>query len=149
MACAVLDGRRATALTYVKQVDDAVPCWLGLSLAGWVEPPGCCSCQRSKEIAECPRIPNRRKRPPSLRESQGKRAPADLAKEGFEKALANMRELAEITTQSQKEAFDVVRKRIEENVGGIRTFWKESWQMNLRLVPDGIGRAEGYSCRSG
>ena len=38
---------------------------------------------------------------------------ADLAKEGFEKALANMRELAEITTQSQKEAFDVVRKRIE------------------------------------
>ena len=41
---------------------------------------------------------------------------ADLAKEGFEKALANMRELAEITTQSQKEAFDVVRKRIEENV---------------------------------
>jgi len=45
---------------------------------------------------------------------------ADLAKEGFEKALANMRELAEITTQSQKEAFDVVSKRIEENMEGIR-----------------------------
>ena len=44
----------------------------------------------------------------------------DLAKEGFEKALANMRELAEITTQSQKEAFDVVSKRIEENMEGIR-----------------------------
>ena len=51
---------------------------------------------------------------------------ADLAKEGFEKALANMRELAEITTQSQKEAFDVVRKRIEENVEGIRNLGKQS-----------------------
>jgi phasin family protein len=51
---------------------------------------------------------------------------ADLAKEGFEKALANMRELAEITTQSQKEAFDVIRKRIEENVEGIRNFGKRA-----------------------
>ncbi len=51
---------------------------------------------------------------------------AGLAKEGFEKALANMRELAEITTQSQKEAFDVVRKRIEENVEGIRHFGKKA-----------------------
>ena len=51
---------------------------------------------------------------------------ADLAKEGFEKALANMRELAEITTQSQKEAFDVVRKRIEENVEGIRNLGKKT-----------------------
>ena len=51
---------------------------------------------------------------------------ADLAKEGFEKALANMRELAEITTQSQKEAFDVVRKRIEENVEDIRNLGKKA-----------------------
>jgi len=51
---------------------------------------------------------------------------ADLAKEGFEKALANMRELAEITNQSQKEAFDVVRKRIEENVEGMRNFGKKA-----------------------
>ena len=50
----------------------------------------------------------------------------DLAKEGFEKALANMRELAEITNQSQKEAFDVVRKRIEENVEGMRNFGKNA-----------------------
>ncbi len=54
-----------------------------------------------------------------------KKKRADLAKEGFEKALANMRELAEITTQSQKEAFDVVRKRIEENVEGFRNFGKK------------------------
>jgi phasin family protein len=51
---------------------------------------------------------------------------ADLAKEGFEKALANMRELAEMATKSQKEAFDVVRKRIEENVEGIRSFGKKA-----------------------
>ena len=51
---------------------------------------------------------------------------ADLAKEGFEKALANMRELAEITTQSQKEAFGVVLKRIEDNVEGIRNFGKKA-----------------------
>ena len=59
-------------------------------------------------------------------QEDAKKKRADLAKEGFEKALANMRELAEITTQSQKEAFDVVRKRIEENVEGIRTFGKKA-----------------------
>jgi hypothetical protein len=37
-----------------------------------------------------------------------------------------MRELAEITTQSQKQAFDVVRKRIEENVEGVRNLGKKS-----------------------
>ncbi len=51
---------------------------------------------------------------------------SDLAKEGFEKALANMRELAEMATKSQKEAFDVVRKRIEENVEGIRNLGKKA-----------------------
>ena len=50
---------------------------------------------------------------------------ADLAKEGFEKALSNMRELAEMAAKSQKEAFEVVRKRIEENVEGIRNFGKK------------------------
>ena len=59
-------------------------------------------------------------------QEDAKKKRADLAKEGFEKALANMRELAEITTQSQKEALDVVRKRIEENVEGIRNFGKKA-----------------------
>ena len=58
-------------------------------------------------------------------QEDAKKKRADLAKEGFEKALANMRELAEITTQSQKEAFDVVRKRIEENVEDIRNLGKK------------------------
>ena len=51
---------------------------------------------------------------------------AYLAKGGFERALANMQELAEMTSQSQKEAFDVVRKRIEENVEGIRNLGKKT-----------------------
>ena len=59
-------------------------------------------------------------------QEDAKKKRADLAKEGFEKALANMRELAEITTQSQKEAFDVVRKRIEENVEGIRNLGRKT-----------------------
>ena len=50
----------------------------------------------------------------------------DLAKEGFEKALANMRELAEMGSKSQREAFEVVRKRIEENVEGMRNFGKKA-----------------------
>jgi phasin family protein len=50
----------------------------------------------------------------------------DLAKEGFEKALANMRELAEMGSKSQREAFEVVRKRMEENVEGIRNFGKNA-----------------------
>jgi phasin family protein len=41
---------------------------------------------------------------------------AEVAKLGFEKALSNMRELAEMATKSQTEAFEVVRKRISENV---------------------------------
>ena len=59
-------------------------------------------------------------------QEDAKKKRADLAKEGFERALANMRELAEITTQSQKEAFDVIRKRIEENVEDIRNFGKKA-----------------------
>ena len=49
----------------------------------------------------------------------------DLAKEGFEKALANMRELAEMASKSQREAFEVVRKRIEENEKASETLEKK------------------------
>ena len=41
---------------------------------------------------------------------------AALAREGFEQALENMRELAEIATTSQSKAFDIVRTRFEENL---------------------------------
>jgi len=59
-------------------------------------------------------------------QEDAKKKRADLAKEGFEKALANMRELAEMGSKSQREAFEVVRKRIEENVEGIRNFGKKA-----------------------
>jgi len=41
---------------------------------------------------------------------------AELAREGFEKALENMRELAEIAAVSQTKAFDIMRTRFEENM---------------------------------
>ena len=63
---------------------------------------------------------------PATSQEDAKKKRADVAREGFEKALANMRELAEITTQSQKQAFDVVRKRIEENVEDIRNLGKKA-----------------------
>ncbi len=49
---------------------------------------------------------------------------ADIAKQGFEKALDNMRELAEMAAKSQKEAFDVVRKQVDENIEYIRNLGK-------------------------
>jgi hypothetical protein len=39
--------------------------------------------------------------------------------------LANMRELAEMGAEYQREAFEVVRKRIEENMEGIRNSGKK------------------------
>ena len=43
----------------------------------------------------------------------------EIARQGFEKALSNMRELAEMAAKSQREAFDVVRKRWEDNVSAL------------------------------
>lgn len=40
----------------------------------------------------------------------------DRIREGFEQALSNMRELAEIASQSQQDAFEIMRKRFEENL---------------------------------
>ena len=44
----------------------------------------------------------------------------DLAAHAFETALSNMRELAEMAAKSQKEAFEVIRKRVEENLAVLR-----------------------------
>lgn len=49
---------------------------------------------------------------------------ADIARQGFEKALDNMRELAEMAAKSQKEAFEVVSKRVDENMEYIRNLGK-------------------------
>jgi phasin family protein len=45
---------------------------------------------------------------------------AELARSAFETALGNMRELAEMATKSQREAFEVIRKRVEENMNALR-----------------------------
>jgi phasin family protein len=41
---------------------------------------------------------------------------AELAREGFETALENVRQLAEIATDSQTKAFEIMRERIEANM---------------------------------
>jgi phasin family protein len=45
---------------------------------------------------------------------------AELARGAFETALGNMRELAEMATKSQRDAFEVIRKRVEENMNALR-----------------------------
>jgi phasin family protein len=44
----------------------------------------------------------------------------DLAAHAFETALSNMRELAEMAAKSQKETFDIIRKRVEDNLAALR-----------------------------
>lgn len=44
----------------------------------------------------------------------------EMAKAAFEKALANMREMAELATRSQSQAFDTVNKRFQENLAELR-----------------------------
>jgi phasin family protein len=48
----------------------------------------------------------------------------ELAKQGFEKALNHMRELAEMATKSQKEAFEVVRKQVDDNFEQLKNLGK-------------------------
>lgn len=49
----------------------------------------------------------------------------EIAKQGFEKALGHMRELAEMATKSQTEAFEIIRKRINANVQEMQRFGKD------------------------
>jgi phasin family protein len=44
----------------------------------------------------------------------------DLAAHAFETALSNMRELAEMAVKSQQESFEIIRKRVEENLATLR-----------------------------
>jgi phasin family protein len=44
----------------------------------------------------------------------------DLAAHAFETALSNMRELAEMAAKSQKESFEIIRKRVEENLAALQ-----------------------------
>lgn len=44
----------------------------------------------------------------------------EIARLGFEKALANMRQLAETATESQKQAIELLRRRFEGGVAAMR-----------------------------
>jgi phasin family protein len=60
----------------------------------------------------------------NARQQEGAKHRVDLAKQGFAKALDHMRELAEIATKSQRQAFEVVRKRVDENVEHFKSLGK-------------------------
>jgi len=52
--------------------------------------------------------------------SAGAAKQAELGKQALERALANMRELAEMATKSQAQAWDVINKRFQENLKELR-----------------------------
>lgn len=45
---------------------------------------------------------------------------AEFAKQAFEKGIANAREIAELVTKANTEAFDVITKRVSESLDEIR-----------------------------
>jgi phasin family protein len=45
---------------------------------------------------------------------------AEIAREGFEKALANMRQLAETATESQKQTMEILRRHFEDGMAAMR-----------------------------
>lgn len=49
-------------------------------------------------------------------DTPGPEQQAEMARKGFEHALENMREMAEITAESQGKAYEIMRKRMEENI---------------------------------
>ena len=44
----------------------------------------------------------------------------EIARQGFEKALANMRQLAETATDSQNQMIEIMRRRFEEGMAAMR-----------------------------
>ncbi|MBI3515672.1 MAG: phasin family protein [Proteobacteria bacterium] len=49
---------------------------------------------------------------------------AELAKSAFETALSNMRELAEMVTKANTEAFDVINRRVTESLDELKDMIK-------------------------
>ncbi|WP_158237544.1 TIGR01841 family phasin [Bradyrhizobium forestalis] len=45
---------------------------------------------------------------------------AEIARQGFETALANMRQLAETATEQQKQTVEILRRRFEEGMAAMR-----------------------------
>jgi phasin family protein len=51
---------------------------------------------------------------------------AELAKQAFEKGIANARELGELVTKAHSEAFDVIAKRVTESLDEFREQTKKT-----------------------
>jgi len=52
----------------------------------------------------------------AARKQDGAKQRLDMAKDGFEKALSNMRELAEMAAKSQKDAMATLQKRMSDSM---------------------------------
>ena len=50
---------------------------------------------------------------------------AEYAKSAFEKGIANVREIAELVTKANTEAFNVINKRVAEGLEELREFAKQ------------------------
>jgi phasin family protein len=50
---------------------------------------------------------------------------ADLSKQAIEKGIANARELSEMVTKANTEAFNVLNKRVTESFDEVREFAKK------------------------
>lgn len=46
---------------------------------------------------------------------------AEIARQGFEKAIANMRQLVETSTESQKQTIEILHRRFEDGMASMRT----------------------------
>nr|WP_249815667.1 MULTISPECIES: TIGR01841 family phasin [unclassified Bradyrhizobium] len=46
---------------------------------------------------------------------------SEIARQGFEKAISNMRQLAETAAESQKQTIEIMRRRFEEGMAVMRT----------------------------
>jgi hypothetical protein len=51
---------------------------------------------------------------------------AELARKAFEQALANARELAEMVSKSNTEAFAIINKRVTESLQELKSHWSPS-----------------------
>jgi phasin family protein len=74
--------------------------------------------QAMEEAAAMSREMASQKKPEEMMAKQ-----TELAKAAFERALANMRELAEMVTKANREAADVVNKRIAESLAEVRSMY--------------------------
>ena len=45
----------------------------------------------------------------------------EIARQGFERAIANMRQLVEMATEQQKQTIEILRRRFEDGMASMRT----------------------------